>query len=51
MWGAAGGIHGSTLRAAVADIVPSTRRGTACGIFAAAYGLAWLAGPTAIGTL
>lgn len=51
VWGAAGGIHESTLRAAVADMVPSTRRGTAYGIFAAAYGLAWLAGSTAIGAL
>jgi len=51
VWGAAGGIHESTLRAAVADMVPSGRRGTAYGIFTAAYGLAWLAGSTAIGAL
>lgn len=51
VWGAASGIHESTLRAAVADMVPSTRRGTAYGIFTAAYGLAWLAGSMAIGAL
>lgn len=51
VWGAAGGIHESTLRAAVADMVPSARRGTAYGIFTAAYGLAWLVGATAIGAL
>ena len=51
VWGAAAGIHESTLRAAVADMVPSVRRGTAYGIFTAAYGLAWLVGSTAIGAL
>ncbi|MBO0853941.1 MAG: MFS transporter [Nocardia sp.] len=51
VWGAAMGIHESTLRAAVADLVPAHRRGTAYGIFTAAYGLAWLAGSTVIGAL
>lgn len=51
VWGAAMGIHESTLRAAVADMVPAARRGTGYGIFTAAYGLAWLAGSTIIGAL
>jgi MFS family permease len=51
VWGAALGIHESTLRAAVADLVPTARRGTGYGIFTAIYGLAWLAGSTIIGAL
>lgn len=51
IWGAAVGIHESTLRAAVADMVPRSRLGTAYGIFTAAYGMAWLVGSTAIGAL
>lgn len=51
VWGAAMGIHESTMRAAVADLVPSEQRGAAYGIFAAAYGVAWLAGATLIGIL
>lgn len=51
LWGAAMGIHESTMRAAVADLVPAARRGLGYGTFAAAYGLAWLAGSTLIGAL
>jgi len=45
------GIHESTMRAAVADLVPAARRGVGYGAFTAAYGLAWLAGSTLIGAL
>ena len=51
LWGAVVGLHGSTLRAAVADLAPTARRGLAYGIFGAAYGIAWLCGATAIGAL
>jgi MFS family permease len=51
IWGLAMGIHESTMRAAVADLVPPAMRGTGYGIFTAAYGLAWLAGSTMIGFL
>lgn len=51
VWGAAMGIHESTMRAAVADIVPTERRGAAYGLFTGAYGVAWLAGSTIIGAL
>ncbi len=51
IWGAAMGIHESTMRAAVADLVPGTRRGSGYGTFGAIYGLAWLTGSTVIGAL
>ena len=50
-WGAAMGVQESTLRAAVADLVPSARRATAYGVFAAGYGVAWLVGGTLLGVL
>lgn len=49
VWGLSLGVHESTLRAAVADLVPRARRGAGYGTFTAIYGLAWLAGSTAIG--
>jgi MFS family permease len=51
VWGAAMGVHESTMRAAVADMVPAARRGVGYGTFTAAYGLAWLAGGTILGAL
>ncbi|HTZ44308.1 MAG TPA: MFS transporter [Jatrophihabitans sp.] len=51
VWGAGMGIHDSTMRAAVADLVPADRRGTGYGTFTAVYGLAWLAGSSLIGLL
>jgi len=51
VWGAAMGVHESTMRAAVADLVPTARRGTGYGLFTAVYGLAWLAEATIIGAL
>ncbi|MBV9141214.1 MAG: MFS transporter [Pseudonocardiales bacterium] len=51
VWGAAMGVHESTMRAAVADLVPAARRGMGYGTFTAVYGLAWLAGGTILGAL
>lgn len=51
VWGASMGIHESTFRAVVADLVPTTRRGTGFGVFAAVYGIAWLGGSVLIGAL
>ncbi len=51
LWGAAMGIHESTMRSAIADLVPPARRGTGYGTFTAVYGLAWLVGSTIIGVL
>lgn len=51
LWGAAMGIQESTMRAAVAELAPTGRRGSAYGIFTASYGIAWLAGSVLIGLL
>lgn len=51
VWGVGLGMHESTMRAAVADLVPASRRGSGYGTFTAIYGLAWMAGGTAIGAL
>ncbi|HEY1972438.1 MAG TPA: MFS transporter, partial [Pseudonocardia sp.] len=51
IWGIALGVHESTMRAAVADLIPSARRGTGYGTFTAIYGLAWLTGGAVTGAL
>lgn len=51
VWGAAVGVHESTMRAAVTDLVPPQRRGAGFGTYTAIYGLAWLAGAAIIGVL
>jgi MFS family permease len=51
VWGAGMGVHDSTMRAAVTDLVPRHRRGAGYGTFTAVYGLAWLAGAALIGVL
>jgi MFS family permease len=51
LWGALMGVHESTMRAAVTDLVPRERRGVGYGTFTAIYGLAWLAGAALIGIL
>lgn len=51
LWGAVMGVHESTMRAAIADLVPRERRGVGYGTFTAIYGLAWLAGAAVIGVL
>lgn len=51
VWGAAMGIQESTLRATVADLVPSGRRATAYGVFAGVVGAASLVGGAVTGAL
>ncbi|MEW2288084.1 MFS transporter [Streptomyces sp. NPDC047841] len=51
VWGAATGIQESTLRATVADLVPSPRRATAYGVFAGVVGGATLVGGALTGAL
>ena len=51
VWGVGMGVHESTMRAAVADLVPAGRRGAGYGAFTAVYGLAWLAGAAIIAAL
>lgn len=45
------GIQETVMRAGLAEIVPSERRGLAYGLFNAAYGLAWFLGSTVMGIL
>ena len=51
LWGAALGIQESTLRATVADMVPTDRRSTAYGIYAAVVGVATAIGGVLAGAL
>ena len=51
IWGAANGLQDSTVKALVADLVPSGRRATAYGVFAAVQGGAALAGGALAGAL
>jgi MFS family permease len=51
IWGGVMGLQESTLRAAVADMIPGHRRGMAYGVFNGLYGFALLAGSTAMGVL
>ena len=45
------GAQESIVRAAVAQMAPAERRGTAYGIFNAIYGVAWFAGSALLGVL
>ncbi|MGN6132145.1 MAG: MFS transporter [Nocardioidaceae bacterium] len=51
LWGAATGVQDSTVKAYVADLVPSGRRATAYGVFAAIQGVGALAGGALAGAL
>jgi len=45
------GVHESVIPAAVSPMVVARRRGSAFGLFTAAYGLAWFVGSALIGLL
>lgn len=51
LWGAATGIQDSTIKALVADLIPSAQRGAAYGWFAVFQGVAAFAGATVAGGL
>jgi MFS family permease len=51
LWGIGMGAQESIMRAAIAQIAPAERRGTAYGIFNAIYGVAWFAGSVLLGAL
>jgi len=51
LWGAVMGTHETIMRAAIADITPTSKRGTGYGIFTATYGFAALFGGAAAGLL
>jgi len=50
-WGVGLGAQESVMRAAVAEMVPTERRGSAYGIFGTAFGLCWFLGSAAMGLL
>ena len=51
LWGVGVGAHESVMQAAVAQMVPQHRLGSAYGFFGAAFGVAWFAGSAAMGAL
>lgn len=51
LWGIGMGAQESIMRAAVAKMIPSDRRGTAYGVFNTGYGLFWFAGSALMGYL
>ncbi len=51
LWGVGMGAQESIVRAAIAEMVPGDRRGSAYGIFNAGYGLFWFVGSAIMGML
>jgi MFS family permease len=51
LWGLGMGVHESIVPAAVAPMVPATRRASAYGLFTAGYGLFWFLGSALIGVV
>jgi predicted MFS family arabinose efflux permease len=51
LWGLGMGAQGSCLKATVAKIIPSEKRGTGFGAFDTGFGIAWFAGSAIMGLL
>ena len=51
LWGIVLGVHETIMRAAVADLTPVERRGSAYGIYTAMYGAGWGVGGVVMGLL
>jgi hypothetical protein len=51
IWGLGKGVHESVIPAAVAPMVPASRRASDYGLFTGAYGLFWFGGSAVIGLL
>jgi MFS family permease len=51
LWGLGMGVHESIIPAAVALMVPASRRASAYGLFTAGYGIFWFLGSALIGVL
>jgi len=51
LWGLASGVHESVMAAAVADMIPASRRAGAYGMFTTIFGVAWFAGSALQGEL
>ena len=50
-WGVGMGAQESVMRAAIASMAPSDRRGTAFGLFHTIFGIAWFIGSTLLGIM
>jgi len=51
LWGIGMGAQESIMRAAIANMVPADRRGTAYGVFNTGYGVFWFVGSALMGYL
>ena len=51
LWGVGMGVQESVMRAAISEMVPKEKRGTAFGIFNTGYGVAWFLGSVVMGFL
>jgi predicted MFS family arabinose efflux permease len=51
LWGLGLGVHESVMSAAVADMIPASRRASAYGVFTTVFGIAWFAGSAIEGGL
>jgi MFS family permease len=51
LWGLGMGAQDSIVRAAVAEMVPRDRRGSAFGFFDTGYGICWFLGSALMGVL
>jgi MFS family permease len=51
LWGIGMSVQDATVRAAIADLVPSNRRASAYGYFDSVFGVAWFAGSALMGAL
>lgn len=51
LWGAGLGTHELVMQAAIAEMIPKEKLGSAYGLFGAAFGVAWFAGSAAMGAL
>jgi len=51
LWGIGMGAQESVMRAALAEMIPTERRGVAYGFFNTVYGLAWFAGSFVMGII
>jgi predicted MFS family arabinose efflux permease len=51
LWGLSEGVHESVMPAAVAAMIPASRRAGAYGLFTTVFGVAWFAGSAVEGAL
>jgi MFS-type transporter involved in bile tolerance (Atg22 family) len=51
LWGVGMGAQESIMRAAIADMIPASRRGSAYGLFNTGFGIFWFLGSALMGIL